>query len=53
MESECTRGAAIVADASRGFFEATGVPSAIRNGSTLWVTGQTGGPPRRDGRGAS
>jgi len=45
MELECTRGVAAISDASQGFFEETRVPSAVRNGSTVWVTGQTGDLP--------
>ena len=45
MEIESARGVAVISDASRAFYEGTSVPSAVRNGSTVWVTGQTGDLP--------
>jgi enamine deaminase RidA (YjgF/YER057c/UK114 family) len=42
MKLESTRGTVVVPALLQGFYDETQVPGAILNGSTLWVTGQTG-----------
>jgi len=42
MELQGTRGTAIVSESTKDFFDETHVPAAVRNGSMVWVTGQTG-----------
>lgn len=42
MELQSTRGTISVPASLQKFYEDTHVPGAVRSGSTVWVTGQTG-----------